>query len=411
MISLYRFGYILYKLAAICISPFNAKAAKWVRGRRHIQKDLGGINPGDKIIWLHAASVGEYEMGRPVMQRLKTEFPDYKILVTFFSPSGYDHLKEDPLHDFCCYLPHDTPKATRRFLDIARPAISIFIKYEFWPTLIRAALKREIPVCLISATFREKQFVFTSLGAPLRKLLQQTSAISVQDAKSRDLLMHKGFTNVTLTGDGRFDNVTELAKKEYKVDYLERFIDHRPVLVAGSCWPEDEDIVLPQIMRQTQMVFILVPHDVSPSNIRRLTSRLPASHLLWSKRDETSNPEDYRILIVDTVGELRAMYSYADVAFVGGGFKTGLHNILEPASYGKAVFFGPKHHKFWEAKALIEAGGAVEIHKPEDLNTYLEQMASNRKEIHKMGTTARGFTEENTGAGEAIAGLIRQFLK
>ncbi|TNE30767.1 MAG: 3-deoxy-D-manno-octulosonic acid transferase [Bacteroidetes bacterium] len=411
MTIFYSIGYAAYKWAVQLASIVNPKAKKWVEGRSHIFSDLEGISTSDKIIWIHAASMGEYEMARPVMERLKVEAPDHKILVSFFSPSGYESRKADPAHDYACYLPHDYRRNAAEFIQHVQPVMAVFVKYEFWPNILTACFENDIPVNLISATFRKDHFIFSAFGKPIQKLLKKFTVISVQDETSESLLLEKGFANVTRTGDGRFDNVLKLAETEYNRPELEAFIDYRQSLIAGSCWREDEDVVLPQIMAHTSLAVILVPHDVSESNIVRLMKRLPAPAYRWSQRSQIENPGEYRVLVVDTIGELRAMYSHASIAFVGGGYKTGLHNILEPASYSVPVFFGPVHHKFWEAQEMINAGGAQEIENPKTFTKALNTLVMYPQKATEMGARARNFVEKHAGAGRAITELLLPQLR
>lgn len=410
MSSIFSLGYASYHLALRIASPFIPKASKWLKGRKRIQSDLSELKENDRVIWIHAASMGEYEMARPILNGLREKYPNHKLVVTFFSPSGYEARRNDPAHDFACYFPHDYKSSARQFLNLIHPEIAIFIKYEFWPNMMTECLRRDIPLAVVSATFRENHFVFGRFGKSIRNLLSKASLISVQDSKSLELLQKFGFSNAVLSGDPRFDNVIQLSKTEYSRPDLEKFIDFRTTLIAGSCWTEDEDVILPQIMSHTSLAFILVPHDISESNVSRLMNRLPAPAYRWSKRNEISNPEDYRILVVDTIGELRAMYSYSQMAFVGGGYKTGLHNILEPASYGKPVFFGPEHSKFWEAEAMIQAGGAFEIDNRKTLSSHLDKFIKQPAAMEEAGRNARTFVEKNAGAGETIIRLLSSYM-
>lgn len=405
MLTFFRIAYRFYAFAIRIASLFNPKAKEWISGRKRITQDLEGIE-GESIIWFHAASLGEYEMGKPTMNRLKEAFPDKKLLVTFFSPSGYQHRKGDPTHDFACYLPHDTPGAAKDFLDRVNPQMAIFIKYDFWPTLLKETIKRKVPTSVISATFRKNQFVFSNFGQPIHKLLHQFSLIAVQNSQSKELLLDKGFTNVELTGDGRFDNVLRLESEAFEHKIIERFCSERQTLIGGSIWEEDEDRILPQIMRHTYLNFLLAPHDISEGNIKRLASRLPTSHALLSELDESSNLEDVRVLIIDSIGILSRVYRYGAFAFVGGGYKTGLHNILEPAVYSMPVFFGPEHDKFWEAEALMRAGGGFEIKAVEDLDSLLKRMADSEAKRSEAGTLAYDFVRSNAGASEETAKLL-----
>lgn len=409
MLSIYRVGYIFYRILLTLTSTFHPKAKKWVEGRTKIEHDLQGIK-GQSVLWFHAASLGEYEMGRPTLLRMKEQYPDKKILVTFFSPSGYENRKNDSALDFACYLPHDQPRSVERFLNLVEPEIAVFIKYEFWPCILRACIKRNIPLSVVSATFRERQFLFTNLGAPLRKLLHQFTAISVQDRKSEELLKHKGFTNVFRTGDGRFDNVSHIVQTEFTHSALASFSKLNPTLFGGSIWKEDEDVLLPQILRNPHLNFVLAPHEVDVQNIDRLMKRMPVPAIRLSECTSKTELDDYKVLVIDSIGILSKAYRYAKFAFVGGGFKTGLHNILEPAAYGLPVIFGPKHDKFWEAGALIRMGGAYAVSDANDLDRQLRKLDDSNSAYANACAASREFIESNRGASEQIAELLHRQL-
>ncbi|NVK04229.1 MAG: 3-deoxy-D-manno-octulosonic acid transferase [Flavobacteriia bacterium] len=409
MLPLFRITYRLYALAIRLVSPFNPKAKEWSRGRSRIREDLKGIE-SHSILWFHAASLGEYEMGKPTMIKLKEAFPEKKLLVTFFSPSGYLHKKDDSTHDFACYLPHDTTKQVQDFLNLVNPEMAVFIKYDFWPTLLKECITKRIPTSVISATFRKKQFVFSSLGLSIRKLLHQFDLIAVQDSRSKELLLSKGFTNVELTGDGRFDNVSQLSKGEFENEYLKAFCSERQTFFGGSIWEEDEEMILPQIMRHPYLNFVLAPHDVSEGNVHRLANRIPAPFVKLSEVSSETNLEDIRVLIIDSIGLLSRAYRLGSFAFVGGGYKTGLHNILEPAVYEQPVFFGPQHEKFWEAEALIRAGGGFEVNSVEDLSSLLKKMTDSETVRSEAGALAYQFVMSNTGASAKTAKLLSEQL-
>lgn len=409
MIFIFRIAYRLYASLISISAWFNPKAKEWKAGRRRIYEDVKNIQ-GESILWFHAASLGEYEMGRPTMKALKEKYPNKKILVTFFSPSGYIHRKDDPAHDFACYLPHDTNSATKRFLNTVNPELAIFIKYDFWPTLLKNCLDQNIPTAVISSTFRENHFIFSPFGKSIRNLLQRFNLIAVQEGKSAELLNKRGFQNVVVTGDGRFDNVIRLASEEFHNATIEKFCQHSPTFIGGSVWEEDEDQILPQILRHPYLNFILAPHEVSSRNVDRLMHRLPAPGIRLSEVKEVADLENYKVLVIDSIGLLSKLYRFGQFAFVGGGYKTGLHNILEPAVYGLPVFFGPKHDKFWEAEALIRNGGAFEIDSPERLNQHLQKLTDSEAKRSEVGLIASTFIKDNAGASEKTAALLSQLL-
>ncbi|NVK27101.1 MAG: 3-deoxy-D-manno-octulosonic acid transferase [Flavobacteriia bacterium] len=412
MLGFFQLGYAAYRTVANLMAPFNEKARKWVSGRKQIYFDLADLKSEHQVLWFHAASLGEYEMGRPVLVELKKRYPNKKILVTFFSPSGYENRKHDSAHDFACYLPHDQPRHVKKFLDKVNPEMAVFIKYEFWPIILKELIRRNIPVSVISATFRENQFLFSNWAVSLRKLLHQFVLISVQDGKSQEILLSKGFTNVELTGDGRFDNVIRLFDEEFQHPIIERFASERETIVGGSIWEEDEEVLLPQINRHPYFNFLLAPHDVSKSNVQRLLKRLPADAKLLSECTEDTNLQDMKVLIIDSIGILSRAYRFGRIAYVGGGFKTGLHNILEPAVYSLPVIYGPQHEKFWEAEGLQRAGGGFSIKSQEEIDSLLKKWGDYPAERETAGLAAREFVLQNSGASEKTAELLhRQITK
>lgn len=411
MTGLFRAAYSLYRFTATAISPFNAKAKKWVEGRKSIANDLAGLKQSDHVMWFHAASLGEYEMGRPLLLEMKRRFPEAVILVTFFSPSGYEHRKNDSAHDFASYLPHDNPRAVRKFLDLAHPTSLTLVKYEFWPVLIGECLKRGVATSVVSATFRQNQFLFGPFGGTLRKLLGEFKMIAVQNESSKNVLEENGFKNVVLTGDGRFDNVLRLESESFEHPILEAFCQERDTLIGGSIWKEDEDVLLPHIIRFPHLNFLLAPHDVSKSNVQRLIERIPSTCLKLSECDENTSFEDVRVLVVDSIGILSKAYRFGKLAFVGGGFKTGLHNILEPAVYGLPVAFGPQHAKFWEAQALIDAGGATQVTTIEDAKIWLESMSKGGNTYRTASNATQSFVNKNAGSTQRTADILTEYFR
>ncbi len=411
MTAFYQFGYQLYRFALNLASPFHPKARAWVRGRRQLWRDLDSIPTKKRVAWFHAASLGEYEMAKPVIASLKEQVPDLFILVTFFSPSGYEHHQGEGLVDLATYLPHDTAGSAQRFLEKIKPKIAVFVKYEFWPNIMKACLTSKVPITVISANFRDNQFLFRPLGRSLRSLLQQASFIGVQNESSLHVLEQHEFSNMTVTGDSRFDNVSKLAREDYRLEHLEDWFKLRPTIICGSIWKEDEEVLLPQIMRHPYFNFILAPHDVSKGNVDRLIRSLPATAMKWSSRSSSTREEDIRILVLDTIGQLSRVYRYGQIAFVGGGFKTGLHNILEPAVYGLPVLFGPEHQKFWEAKAMIKAGGGFEVHSMEDCNILLRKFSDQAATLQEASKNAADFVQSHGGAAEKTVTALKEVLK
>lgn len=406
------FGIRCYALFIRIASLFNPKAKAWVEGRSKWKSKLLKAIPGNaKTIWFHAASLGEFEMGRPVLEQLKQDHPEYFILVTFFSPSGYEHRKDTPLADFVAYMPIDTIGNAKRFLKIVNPALAIFVKYDFWPNYLHFLNKRNTPIAFISATFRKDQFLFSTWGSGLKKLVAKAAVITVQNQASLEILQQNGLNNGVVCGDVRMDNVLVRSTEERNFTSVERFIDGYSTFIAGSCWPKDEEVFLPLIMRHTSLRFILAPHDVSAQNIDRLISKLPCPAVKYTELDQTTLG-DHRVLVIDCIGVLSSIYRLADYAFVGGGYKEGLHNILEPAVFGIPVFFGHlKHNKFWEARAMIEAGGAFEVADFNALNALITPMINDDSKRVKVGKAARQFVENNAGSTsktiDAIYGIVK----
>lgn len=411
MKGLYSIGFSAYRfLIKISALSGNEKAREWLRGREEIDKKLNSFNFDNKgVVWMHAASLGEFEMGRPLLKRLKERFPNKNFVVTFFSPSGYQALKNDHDIDLALYLPIDTKKETKRFLQKLNPEVVIFMKYEFWPHLMDAILKEKIPFFIASATFRKGQFLFSKAGRFIENSLKKATGIFLQNQSSYDLLNQRKYTNITTTGDGRFDNVIKLTKTKASFENVETFLDGQKALILGSCWPEDEKLIFPLIMRFPFFKFIFAPHDISKKRIQEIRENLPAKAVLYSEINEVEQLDDYRVLIIDNIGILSRIYRLGYLAFVGGGFKQGLHNILEPLAYGLPTVYGPKTDKFWEGEAANDCGAGKIITQREELTQWLNSM---RDEItyQKAQKSALQFIQENSGATEKMFSEIEKIL-
>jgi len=383
---------------------FSSKMTLFVNGRKEVMQQLtASIAATDDVVWFHAASLGEFEQGIPVMERFKKEFPTYKMVVTFFSPSGYEVRKNNSLADVTVYLPLDTPNNVHRFLDVVRPKQVFFIKYEFWPNYLKALAQRKIPTYLISGIFRDNQIFFKPYGGFYRKALQHITHFFVQNESSKKLLQSIGFQNVTLSGDTRFDRVQDILRRDNRLAFMDLFAKNSKIIVLGSSWPVDEDLFMNFINQSDDHVkFVIAPHENKPEKVQRILKGLHVNTMLYSKI-EINQIANQKVLIIDTIGILTKIYSYADLAYVGGGFgQAGLHNILEPATFGIPVIIGPNYSKFTEAVALVEIGGCRVVQHEKELSETLHRLLQNQDERHEMGHICETFTQMNAGATDTI---------
>jgi len=408
---IYDLGIRAYRAAvAIAAATGNAKARRWQDGRRNWRQALQENLPhGGPLVWVHAASLGEFEQGRPVLEAIRQQYPDCKVLLTFFSPSGYEVRKDYPGADYVCYLPLDTRKNARDFIRIAKPALAIFIKYEFWYHMLTALYREKIPVLLVSGIFRPGQAFFKPWGGMFRKLLQQLTWIFVQNSESMALLEQAGIRHASLAGDTRFDRVWALQEERKELPGIREFIGNRKAIIAGSTWNTDEVVlaICRSVYRADDLCLIIAPHETDAGHIKALQERFSGAitYTAWMK--DPSHKSD--VLIIDSVGMLSVLYHYAIVTYVGGGFgKEGIHNILEPATYGLPVVFGPKFDKFPEAAALIAAGGGISIHNPRTFDAALEKLLQEPAFRQQMGEAARQYVAGNKGATGKILAYIQE---
>jgi 3-deoxy-D-manno-octulosonic-acid transferase len=427
--SLYNLFLLLYSAGIRVAAIANPKARKWIIGRRNIfatiNEQLSTINPqgpaGEQPIWMHCASLGEFEQGRPLLEALKTANPAQKIVLTFFSPSGYEVMKDYKGADFVFYLPMDSPSNAKIFLDAVNPSIVLWVKYEYWFYYLYALKQRNIPTLLVSGIFRQNQPFFKWYGDIWRKMLQSFTHFFVQNNESEELLATIGFKgNVTLNGDTRFDRVLEIAAHFTAVPGIAEFCGDNQVVVAGSTWEEDEIELLHFVNVHKNIKFIIAPHEIDKANLKDVKEEFPHS-ILYSElqieqqttiNDQRSTPN---VLIIDNIGTLSRLYKYATVTYVGGGFGAdGVHNVLEAAVYGKSVVFGPVYEKFDEAIGLVNAGAAVSIDGgPVKLEAVLNRLLNDAEERNKRGEAAKQFVNDNAGASKKIIQFIQKndFLK
>jgi 3-deoxy-D-manno-octulosonic-acid transferase len=385
------------------IAPANKKLGLFVNGRRNVFSVLKSKIPQDsKTFWFHAASLGEYEQGLPVMEAMKQHFPDHKIVLTFFSPSGYEIRKNNPIADVTVYLPLDTAGNARKFLQIVNPEKALFIKYEYWPNYLRELRKRKTDTYLVSGIMRENQVFFKWYGGFHRKALDTFTHFFVQNQKSKDLLAKLGKHNVTVSGDTRFDRVATILEKDNSLDFIEEFKGNTLTIVIGSSWPKDENLLVPYINASAGVKFIIAPHNIKAEQISELKKSIIKNTVLFSEK-EGKNLTDYDVFLIDTIGILTKIYSYADIAYVGGGFgNPGVHNILEPATFGVPVVIGPNFSHFAEAAALVETGGCLSISNQTKLNETFDLLIQNQDERLEKGHICSTFVQMNRHATDTI---------
>ncbi|TRW26579.1 3-deoxy-D-manno-octulosonic acid transferase [Flavobacterium zepuense] len=389
------------------VALFSPKIKLFVHGRKDVFKTLSQkISPADKTIWFHAASLGEYEQGLPIMEKMRQLHPSHKIVLTFFSPSGYEIRKNTKAADVVVYLPLDTLANAKKFMQLVHPSMAFFIKYEFWPNYLNELKKQNTPTYLISGLFRPNQAFFKWYGGFYREAFKAFNHFFVQYESSKQLLATIGFTNVTISGDTRYDRVSEILNRDNSLPFIEEFINGKTTVVLGSSWPKDEALILPFINASTDVKFIIAPHTLGEDHINDIKNSLTKNTVLFSEK-EGSNLAEYSVLIVNTIGILGKIYSYADVAYVGGGFGTaGLHNILEPAAFGVPIIIGPNHQKFPEAVALVQMGGVIAVKDKTGMEDALSSLIYNDDYRWETGHTAGTFVSMNRGAVNIIINHI-----
>jgi len=394
----------LLKIAAL----FSPKIKLFVDGRKPIFEILESkINATDKTIWFHAASLGEYEQGLPVIEKIKEKFPNHKIIVTFFSPSGYEVRKNNTVADVTVYLPLDTKKNAKDFLSLVHPEMVFFIKYEYWPNYLNELRKLGTLTYLISGIFRKNQLFFKWYGGFYRTALNTFTYFFVQNESSKNLLLELGKTNVSISGDTRFDRVASILEKDNSLDFISEFKNDTLTIVAGSSWPKDENILVNFINQTSEKVkFIIAPHNIKEEQILELKNSITKKTVLFSEK-ATKNLTDFDVFIIDTIGILTKIYSYADIAYVGGGFgNPGVHNILEPATFGVPIVIGPNFSHFAEATALVNRGGCIFISNKKELVDAFSNLISNDNIRYEKGHICSTFVQMNKGATNIIMNSI-----
>ncbi len=404
---LYSFSIAIAKVLAPLFAT-SSKGKAFVTGRKKVWDQLEYIPKVKKVIWMHCASLGEYEQGLPVFKELKATYPEYFYLVTFFSPSGYEVRKNHGIADLVTYLPWDTKADVKRFISIVNPKLALMVKYEFWPNLISEIHHRKIPIFLIAGLFRRKQTFFKPWGTSYRKLLQGYSHIFVQNEQSQKLLATIDIEQFSISGDTRYDRV---GQKKEPLSFMNTFVGNRKCIIAGSTWPEDEAVLLDAIAKTpSDWCWLIAPHELHDEKIKKLMGKLPHGSLRYTQ-SKASEFGICPVLVLDTVGMLSQCYTSGHIAYVGGAMGTsGLHNILEPAAEGIPVIIGKNHHKFPGAKALIDLGGVISISTAKECTQVLLALMQNEALRQEKGTTNRTFITQNQGATQHTLKLIKNYL-
>lgn len=409
MHQIYNLIVILASQIVKLLAIFSPKMKLFVEGRKNVFKHLKEkIQPKDSTIWFHAASLGEFEQGLPIIEKMKVQFPSHKIVLTFFSPSGYEVRKNNTIADVTVYLPLDTLSNATQFLNIVHPDRVFFIKYEYWPNYLLQLKKRNIKTYLISGIFRENQYFFRWYGSFYRKALESFTFFFVQNETSKALLQTLNFKNVLVSGDTRFDRVMTILERDNTLDFIEAFKNNTTTIVIGSSWSKDEEILVQYINQTSNDVkFIIAPHNIKQEQIADLKKKISKNSILFSEK-ENKELTNFQVFIIDTIGILTKIYSYADIAYVGGGFgNPGVHNILEPATFGVPIIIGPNYSHFAEATDLVRLSGCISIQNFEQLKENFDCLIKNTFLTQEKGKICRSYVAQNFGATERI---LKQIL-
>ncbi len=414
MVIFYNIIIHFYFTIIVVAGLFNKKARLFLAGRKNIFFDIQSkIKSTDTIAWFHAASLGEFEQGRSVIEAFRKRHPEFKILLTFFSPSGYEFRKNYQGADFIFYLPFDFKKNAEKFISIVRPEIVFFIKYEYWYNYLNTLKKSGIPVYVFSSIFREDQIFFKWYGGLFRKLLSFFHHLFVQDERSKSLLLTIGINNVTVAGDTRFDRVAEIAEVSKDISIVKQFAGDNLIIIAGSSWQPDETILVDYINSQDEqkaVKFIIAPHEIKPGNINRIMQCCNKKTIKFSEALSV-DITGYKVLIIDNIGMLSSLYKYAHIAFIGGGFGKGIHNTLEAAVFGCPLLFGPKYQKFREAHDLIDRKAAIVIHNYSDFKIACDSLYKDREQLETTALAAKNYVKSCMGGTNLILDFVDKVIK
>jgi len=405
MLFLYDLGIQFYRFIILLASLKSKKAATWIKGRTDILEHIANqVKTSQSRIWFHFASLGEFEQGRPVLEEIKSRYPKTSIVITFFSPSGYEIRKDYKLADHVFYLPLDTPKNAKEFVRLIKPSIAIFTKYEYWYHYFESLHTNNIPLFIVSGLFRKNQPFFRWYGGLHRKMLSMVTHFFVQNELSKNLLSNSGFTNVSVTGDTRFDRVVKNVSQISAIPAIQEFCGDSKVFIAGSTWPEDESLLAPLAKNLPDWKFIIAPHEVDSNHIREVEKLFIDSIRLSNVKDPMV---DNQVLIIDNIGMLSSLYQYGDIAYIGGGFGAGIHNTQEAAAFGLPVIFGPNYHNFQEAIDLVEAGPSYSIKDFDELSRRMYHL-ENEEIRSKLGAVAKEYVLKKAGASRIIVDYLEE---
>ena len=396
---MYTLIIFFYSLGAHIAALFSKKVRLMIKGQHEtFDKLRREIDPTQQYVWVHAASLGEFEQGRPLIERIRAEHPHLKILLTFFSPSGYEIRKNYAGADYIFYLPVDTPSNVTRFLDIAHPELAVFVKYEFWVNYLNELKRRGVRSYLVSAIFRRNSVFFRTYGTMWREALDAFEQMFVQNEESRELLHSIGFDNAIVAGDTRFDRVASIAKAAKPVEMVAAFKGESDLFVAGSTWGPDEDILLPLINANPNIRFVIAPHEMEEARINKILQSARGGAKRYTECDAQTDFSATQVLVLNTIGILSSVYGYAKWSYIGGGFGVGIHNTLEAATFGLPIAFGPKYEKFKEARDMVALGAATSVTSAEELDAWFAPLRDDEAYLSKVSATAKDYTAKNQGA-------------